>query len=127
MEPEDPDAKFNKFLNERHARQAEIDEIAARSRVRASNALKELEKERAELPAAQERRHRCISDLDKLRIGMTETETRPITKCIPLIGVNTTQTTGGVRKQVVLHMDETWTVGYLYFEDGRLAAIQRRE
>jgi hypothetical protein len=85
----------------------------------------QLKKDRAAIDAKYGRINRCISGLDNLRIGMTEQEAKPIIACVPLPKVNTTETTGGMRKQVVLYFDETWVVGYLYFEDGRLVAIQR--
>jgi hypothetical protein len=46
--------------------------------------------------------------LDKLRIGMTEAEAKPIIRCVPLPKVNTDETAAGVRKQVVLYFGETW-------------------
>jgi hypothetical protein len=72
------------------------------------------------------REDRCTAGLGKLRIGMTEAEARPIIACVPLPKVNTDQTVNGVRKQVVLYFTETKAVGYLYFDNGILTAIQRR-
>jgi hypothetical protein len=115
------DEKHAEELAKELARKAELAEFEAK-----------LERERAErdaqfkkdLAARNERMNRCLSDLDKLRIGMTEQEVKPIIACT-LPEVNTTETAAGIRKQVVLHVTETWVVGYLYFEDGRLVAFQR--
>jgi hypothetical protein len=108
---EDPKVSLAKFHAKIDAEMAAIDARFA--------------KQRTETKAAQERRGRCISGLEKLRIGMTDAEARPIIDCVPLPKINSTETASGVRKQVVLYFDESWTVGYLYFEGGRLVGIQR--
>jgi hypothetical protein len=72
------------------------------------------------------REDRCIAGLDKLRIGMTEAEAKPIISCVPLPKVNTDETVNGLSKQVVLYFTETKSAGYLYFYNGILTAVQRR-
>jgi hypothetical protein len=85
----------------------------------------DLKKRFAEWRAADARADRCVAGLDKLHVGMTEVETRPIISCVPLPKVNTTETASGLHKQVVLYMGESSVAGYLYFENGRIVAIQR--
>lgn len=82
-------------------------------------------KERAEREVANARRDRCIADVNKLRIGMSETDVAPMTHCL-FASVNTTETAAGTRKQIVFYGDyPTWVIAYIYIEDGLVVAIQR--
>jgi hypothetical protein len=65
----------------------------------------------------------------ELRIGMTALEVQQDTTwCVPS-SINETITAGGKREQDVYYHDR-WgsggNTGFLYFENGRLVAIQRR-
>jgi hypothetical protein len=64
------------------------------------------------------------------RIGMTQLEVQQDTPwCVPS-SINETITAGGKRVQYVYYADQ-WgsggNTGFLYFENGRLVAIQRRK
>jgi hypothetical protein len=100
--PEDPDAKFQKFLDEQRTRRAEIDRLSREIYEKKVAAIKEEAK--------------CSSGEPK--IGMTTAETVK-QWCAP-DHINTTVTAGGTPEQWVYPGR-----GYLYFRDGRIVAIQR--
>jgi hypothetical protein len=120
--PEDPDAKFQKFLNEQRAAKEDIERRSAASLAKME---KRQAKERAERETRRKERDRCIADVNKLRIGMSETDVAPMTHCL-FASVNTTETAAGIRKQIVFYGDyPTWVVAYVYIEGGLIVAIQR--
>lgn len=80
-----------------------------------------LKKRFAEIDAHWEHEKKCAAG--KPEIGMTKDEAVKAW-CQPW-RVNTDQTAFGVREQWV-YGEEGYTRGYLYFENGRLVAIQRR-
>jgi hypothetical protein len=121
--PEDPDAKHQKFLDEQRAAK---EDIKRRFEAEAAEIEKRQAKERIEREARKKERGRCIADVNKLRIGMSETDVAPMTHCL-FASVNTTETAAGTRKQIVFYGDyPTWVVAYIYIEDGLIVAIQRR-
>jgi hypothetical protein len=89
--------KLAKTHADEEVRQRQLAEIDAQQK-----------KDRAEIAAKHAQIDRCISGLDKLHIGMTEQEAKSIAACVPLHKVNTTETVGGMGKQVVLYFNETW-------------------
>jgi hypothetical protein len=103
-ETEDSQARELRELNERLAR------FRAESDAR-------LKKSLAEINANSERERKCAAG--KPVIGMSKTEALKVW-CEPS-NVNTTETAGGTREQWVFK-----DRGYLYFENGVLVAIQRR-
>jgi hypothetical protein len=87
-------------------------------------------KEAAEMKEYNDAEQRCIDDLrSKLRIGMSAAEVRTGIRCDPHWQpwhVNETTTAFGTREQWVYRRPPDGRLyAYLYFEDGRLVAIQK--
>jgi hypothetical protein len=99
---QDPEAKTREYM------------AGVQRRLGAINAL--VAKERADREALREEERRCAAGWPQ--IGMTREEARRVW-CEPWT-VNTTETARGLLEQWV-YRDR----GYLYFDDGRLVAIQR--
>jgi hypothetical protein len=117
--PEDPDAEHQKFLDEQREKRAEMEAEQKRLEAERIAAKKKADGEAAVWKAKNQK---CDDGWDRLSIGMTQKEAFALA-CEPW-DVNTTET--------LMHKTAQWVYsqghrnGYLYFEDGRLVAIQRR-
>jgi hypothetical protein len=73
---------------------------------------------------------KCLAWLDYLYIGMPEAAVSAVAswrgKCSPMSHFNNTVTALGTRKQLVIQENEAIVIGYLYFENDKLVAIQLR-
>jgi hypothetical protein len=74
--------------------------------------------------AAKERTNGQCPAKGKLQIGMLKDEVRAAW-CMPW-SINTTETAKGIVSEQWVYESPPYTIGYLYFENGRLVAIQRR-
>jgi hypothetical protein len=79
---------------------------------------------RAQAAAKERTKGQCPAK-GKLQIGMLKDEVRAAW-CMPW-SINTTETAKGIVSEQWVYEDPPYTIGYLYFQNGRLVAIQRRD
>jgi hypothetical protein len=112
---EDPDAKLQKFLDERQKSKTEQEAMLQKMKTDAAAAEISRQRSNAETDAHVKK---CAAA--KYTIGMTVREALDA-GCGKPFNVHTTETAYGTHMQLVLPYD----LGYLYFDDGHLVTIQR--
>jgi hypothetical protein len=98
-------------------------------RIRAENFVRDLKAAKS-LPEMRDVVTRYCTGRGELRIGMADLEVQQDTSWCVASSINETITAGGKRVQAVFSADKLGSgrnTGFLYFENGRLVAIQRHQ